>query len=42
MVSYLDFEKSIQQIDFEMQEAKSVGDFVTVATLEKNFRKRDC
>lgn len=39
MVSYLDFEKSIQQIDFEMQEAKSVGDFVTVATLEKNLEK---
>ncbi len=39
MVTYLAFEKGIQQIDQDMQEAKSVGDFVTVATLEKSLEK---
>ncbi len=39
MVTYLDFEKGIQQLDQELQEAKSLGDFVTVATLEKSLDK---
>jgi len=39
MVSYLEFEKNIQQLDYDLNEAKSVSDFVTVATLEKNLEK---
>ena len=39
MVTYLEFEKGIQKIDQDLQEAKSVSDFVTVSTLEKNLEK---
>ncbi len=39
MVTYLEFEKGIQKIDQDLQEAKSLGDFVTVTTLEKNLDK---
>jgi len=39
MVTYLEFEKGIQQLDQDLQEAKSLGDFVTVATIEKNLDK---
>ncbi len=39
MVTYLEFEKGIQQIDYDLTEAKSVSDFVSVATLEKNLEK---
>lgn len=39
MITYLDFEKGIEQIDLGIQEAKSVGDFVTVSTLEKSLEK---
>ncbi len=39
MVSYLDFEKNIQQLDYDLNEAKSLSDFVTVATVEKNLEK---
>ncbi|HIP02847.1 MAG TPA: acetyl-CoA carboxylase carboxyl transferase subunit alpha [Campylobacterales bacterium] len=39
MVTYLEFEKGIQKIDQDLQEAKSVSDFVTVSILEKNLEK---
>jgi acetyl-CoA carboxylase carboxyl transferase subunit alpha len=39
MVSYLDFEKGIEQIDDEIVAAKSSGDVVAVSLLEKNREK---
>jgi acetyl-CoA carboxylase carboxyl transferase subunit alpha len=39
MVTYLEFEKGIQKIDQDLQEAKSVSDFVSVSTLEKSLEK---
>ncbi len=39
MITYLEFEKNIQQLDTEIQDAKSVSDFVTATTLEENLKK---
>ncbi|AJC87279.1 acetyl-CoA carboxylase carboxyltransferase subunit alpha [Campylobacter insulaenigrae] len=39
MASYLDFEKSIQQIDEDLANAKIKGDYEAVKILEKNLEK---
>ncbi len=39
MVTYLDFEKGIQQIDQDLHEAKAKGDLDAVEILEKNLEK---
>jgi len=39
MIKYLEFEKSIEQIDKEIDKAKANNDFIAIETLEKNLEK---
>lgn len=42
MATYLEFERTIQQIDEEIASARIKGDAHAVEILQKKFRKRGC